>query len=110
MSWINKMFGLFLGDDEHNEKKTKNMSEEPQYGSSFEENEEMPQISDAKVVYEYPKGKFRFPVIPDQKVQQRENSRERQQRNRQSYSNPSVRQRPSDFSRKETEKPSKKAV
>ncbi|MEC1427271.1 DNA translocase FtsK [Bacillus sonorensis] len=108
MSWINKMFGLFLGDDEHNEKKTKNMSEEPQYGSSFEENEEMPQISDAKVVYEYPKGKFRFPVIPDQKVQQRENSRERQQRNRQSYSNPSVRQRPSDFSRKETEKPAKR--
>ncbi len=102
------MFGLFLGDDEHNEKKTKNMSEEPQYGSSFEENEEMPQISDAKVVYEYPKGKFRFPVIPDQKVQQRENSRERQQRNRQSYSNPSVRQRPSDFSRKETEKPAKR--
>ncbi|SCA87352.1 DNA translocase SftA [Bacillus glycinifermentans] len=104
------MFGLFLGEDEHNEKNTKNMSEEPLSGSSFEENEDMPQISDAKVVYEYPKGKFRFPVIPDQKTQQRENTREPQQRQRQrhSYSNPATRQRPSDVSRNDTEKPAKK--
>ncbi|MGG3068976.1 cell division protein FtsK, partial [Bacillus glycinifermentans] len=110
MSWISKMFGLFLGEDEHNEKNTKNMSEEPLSGSSFEENEDMPQISDAKVVYEYPKGKFRFPVIPDQKTQQRENTRKPQQRQRQrhSYSNPATRQRPSDVSRNDTEKPAKK--
>ncbi|WP_270571614.1 DNA translocase FtsK [Bacillus glycinifermentans] len=110
MSWISKMFGLFLGEDEHNEKNTKNMSEEPLSGSSFEENEDMPQISDAKVVYEYPKGKFRFPVIPDQKAQQRENTREPQQRQRQrhSYNNPATRQRQSEVSINDTEKPAKK--
>ncbi|UOY90354.1 DNA translocase FtsK [Bacillus glycinifermentans] len=110
MSWISKMFGLFLGEDEHNEKNKKNMSEEPFSGSSFEENEDMPQISDAKVVYEYPKGKFRFPVIPDQKAQQRENTREPQQRQRQrhSYNNPATRQRQSEVSRNDTEKPAKK--
>ncbi len=104
------MFGLFLGEDEHNEKNTKNMSEEPLSGSSFEENEDMPQISDAKVVYEYPKGKFRFPVIPDQKAQQRENTREPQQRQRQrhSYNNPATRQRQSEVSINDTEKPAKK--
>lgn len=42
----------------------------------------MPQITDAKVVYEYPKGKFRFPVIPDQNTRPREKDDSREQRTR----------------------------
>ncbi|OMI27950.1 cell division protein FtsK [Bacillus haynesii] len=81
MSWFNKMFGLFLGDDEDNEKQKKHI-EEFEADSSLEEDEEMPQISDAKVVYEYPKGKFRFPVIPDQNTRPREKDDSREQRTR----------------------------
>ncbi|MEC0755504.1 DNA translocase FtsK [Bacillus haynesii] len=81
MSWFNKMFGLFLGDDEDNEKQKKHI-EEFETDSSLEEDEEMPQISDAKVVYEYPKGKFRFPVIPDQNTRPREKDDSREQRTR----------------------------
>ncbi|MCY8581808.1 cell division protein FtsK [Bacillus haynesii] len=81
MSWFNKMFSLFLGDDEDNEKQKKHI-EEFEADSSLEEDEEMPQISDAKVVYEYPKGKFRFPVIPDQSTRPREKDGSREQRTR----------------------------
>ncbi|MGX1724414.1 DNA translocase FtsK [Bacillus haynesii] len=56
--------------------------EEFEADSSLEEDEEMPQISDAKVVYEYPKGKFRFPVIPDQNTRPREKDDSREQRTR----------------------------
>ncbi|MCJ2147257.1 DNA translocase FtsK [Bacillus sp. B19-2] len=81
MSWFNKMFSLFLGDDEDNEKQKKHI-EEFEADSSLEKDEEMPQISDAKVVYEYPKGKFRFPVIPDQNSRPREKDDSREQRTR----------------------------
>nr|MDH3164430.1 hypothetical protein [Bacillus licheniformis] len=79
MSWFNKMFSLFLGDDEDNEKQKKHIDEFEADSSS--EDEEMPQITDAKVVYEYPKGKFRFPVIPDQNTRyKREKDDSREQR------------------------------
>ena len=81
MSWFNKMFSLFLGDDEDNEKQKKHI-EEFEADSFIEKEEEMPQISDAKVVYEYPKGKFRFPVIPDQNSRPREKDDSREQRTR----------------------------
>lgn len=81
MSWFNKMFSLFLGDDEDNEKQKKHI-EEFEADSFIEKEEEMPQISDAKVVYEYPKGKFRFPVIPDQNTRPREKDDSREQRTR----------------------------
>lgn len=81
MSWFNKMFSLFLGDDEDNEKQKKHI-EEFEADSFIEKDEEMPQISDAKVVYEYPKGKFRFPVIPDQNSRPREKDDSREQRTR----------------------------
>ncbi|AAU24634.1 MULTISPECIES: DNA translocase FtsK [Bacillus] len=80
MSWFNKMFSLFLGDDEDNEKQKKHIDEFEADSSS--EDEEMPQITDAKVVYEYPKGKFRFPVIPDQNTRPREKDDSREQRTR----------------------------
>ncbi|TWM15781.1 DNA translocase FtsK [Bacillus licheniformis] len=80
MSWFNKMFSLFLGDDEDNEKQKKHIDEFEADSSS--EDEEMPQITDAKVVYEYPKGKFRFPVIPDQNTRPWEKDDSREQRTR----------------------------
>ena len=80
MSWFNKMFSLFLGDDEDNEKQKKHIDEFEADSSS--EDEEMPQITDEKVVYEYPKGKFRFPVIPDQNTRPREKDDSREQRTR----------------------------
>ncbi|MED1631565.1 FtsK/SpoIIIE domain-containing protein [Bacillus sp. C1(2022)] len=80
MSWFNKMFSLFLGDDEDNEKQKKHIDEFEADSSS--EDEEMPQITDAKVVYEYSKGKFRFPVIPDQNTRPREKDDSREQRTR----------------------------
>ncbi|MFN2747607.1 DNA translocase FtsK [Bacillus sp. z60-18] len=107
MSWFNKMFSLFLGDDENSEKQT-NQTEQTMSDSSFEENEEMPQIADAKVVYEYPKGKFRFPVIPDQKSPQREQNEGRHTRNRRTGSRPSAYQPKTNHSAKGAEQTAKK--
>lgn len=40
---------------------------------------------DAKVVYQYPKGQFRFPVIPDHEAERENKRQQRQDHNRQDH-------------------------
>ncbi|PCK20487.1 cell division protein FtsK [Bacillus pumilus] len=67
MSWLDKFFSVFLGEEKKEEK-----AERPEEGpaapkqSTFEQNKEYKKIEDTKVYYEYPKGNFRFPLVPDE--------------------------------------------
>ncbi|NPC93776.1 DNA translocase FtsK [Bacillus sp. WMMC1349] len=81
MSWFNKLFNLILGEDEDDKEQVKYIEKQYNVRPVFQENEEMPRIPDAKVVYKYPKGKFRFPMIPDQNNNKKK-SREQQTKRR----------------------------
>ncbi|CAM3531198.1 DNA translocase FtsK [Aeromicrobium ponti] len=70
MSWIKKLFHMFKTDDdeyenieEYDEERGHENIQPPK--SSKESSRESSRDVDAKVVYQYPKGQFRFPVIPD---------------------------------------------
>ncbi|MDQ0413043.1 DNA translocase FtsK [Mesobacillus stamsii] len=64
MSWIKKIMAMFQNDDdevnemERNQKVPKLTKDERNHKKDLE----------AKVVYQYPKGQFRFPLIPDEKL------------------------------------------
>ncbi|HHY72638.1 MAG TPA: DNA translocase FtsK [Bacillus bacterium] len=60
-NWFKRLFGLNEGEDE--EKEVSSISE--QENSSQQRPVYNSQNQEAKVVYDYPKGHFRFPVIPD---------------------------------------------
>lgn len=85
MSWLDKFFSVFLGEEKKEEK-----AERPEAGpaapkqSAFEQNKEYKKIEDTKVYYEYPKGNFRFPLVPDEPARegakQQERRRPRQSR------------------------------
>ncbi|MDA7027271.1 DNA translocase FtsK [Bacillus sp. CLL-7-23] len=81
MSWFNKLFNLILGEDEDDKEQVKYIEKQYNVRPVFQENEEMPRIPDAKVVYKYPKGNFRFPMIPDQNTNKKK-SREQQTKRR----------------------------
>ncbi|GLF90172.1 DNA translocase SftA [Bacillus safensis] len=67
MSWLDKFFSVFLGEEKKEER-----AERPEEGPTaptqpaFEQHKEYKKIEDAKVYYEYPKGNFRFPLVPDE--------------------------------------------
>ncbi|MFS3914500.1 DNA translocase FtsK [Bacillus australimaris] len=67
MSWLDKFFSVFLGEEKKEEK-----AERPEEGlaapkqPAFEQHKEYKKIEDTKVYYEYPKGNFRFPLVPDE--------------------------------------------
>lgn len=67
MSWFSKLFKWMIGDD----KKELEMIEDP-VKEKKEYNQEIKGSSrqevTAKVTYTYPKGNFRFPVIPDEEI------------------------------------------
>ncbi|MBU8879765.1 DNA translocase FtsK [Bacillus sp. FJAT-29790] len=67
MSWIKKLFGIFKNDDE--DENRQEYMEQKQVEREFLTNSSMEPSKDvnAKVVYQYPKGQFRFPVIPDER-------------------------------------------
>ncbi|MDA1477656.1 DNA translocase FtsK [Bacillus sp. CLL-3-40] len=81
MSWFNKLFNLILGEDEDDKEQVKYIEKQYNVRPVFQENEEMPPIPDAKVVYKYPNGKFRFPMIPDQNTNKKK-PREQQTKRR----------------------------
>ncbi|KIY20498.1 hypothetical protein UB32_18860, partial [Mesobacillus subterraneus] len=64
MSWIKKIMAMFQNDDdevnemERTQKVPKLTKDERNHKKDLE----------AKVVYQYPKGQFRFPLIPDEKL------------------------------------------
>ncbi|MEI1422573.1 FtsK/SpoIIIE domain-containing protein [Bacillus cabrialesii] len=69
MSWLHKFFDLFLGEsEEDNERETKpKPAQIPQQQEVHQHHPEgqLKRLEDPKIYYEYPKGKFRFPVVPD---------------------------------------------
>ncbi|OLQ55999.1 cell division protein FtsK [Bacillus licheniformis] len=69
MSWLHKFFDLFLGESEgDNERETKpKPAQIPQQQEVHQHHPEgqLKRLEDPKIYYEYPKGKFRFPVVPD---------------------------------------------
>lgn len=61
MSWIKKIFTMFQNDDEFEDTEQDRPVSKP---IKKEQNEKKDIAS--KVLYQYPKGQFRFPVIPDE--------------------------------------------
>ncbi|MBG9589984.1 DNA translocase FtsK [Cytobacillus firmus] len=79
MSWIKKLFHMFKDNDEEYEEfedhaDERNQEKQPASQSTKESSRDV----DAKVVYQYPKGQFRFPVIPDHEAG-RDNKRQQKQ-------------------------------
>ncbi|WP_409251677.1 DNA translocase FtsK [Bacillus sp. SCS-153A] len=79
MSWLKKMFGR-LKDDEFHSNET-SYQEERQIDKPKEKNKEI----EARVSYQYPKGEFRFPVIPDKRETGREERAARSEQRRQRH-------------------------
>ncbi|MEK5334528.1 DNA translocase FtsK [Bacillus sp. FSL M8-0166] len=67
MSWLDKFFSVFLGEEKKEEKATRPEEDlaAPKQ-PAFEQHKEYKKIEDTKVYYEYPKGNFRFPLVPDE--------------------------------------------
>ncbi|WP_080844396.1 DNA translocase FtsK [Cytobacillus gottheilii] len=61
MSWFKKIFGFFQEEEDAEQKQI-----EPEKVTYMEQKKDYGKNVDAKVVYQYPKGKFRFPLIPDE--------------------------------------------
>ncbi|WP_458412184.1 DNA translocase FtsK [Schinkia sp. CFF1] len=65
-NWFKRLFGLENEDDEELEYKKNSEPEQLEQPRKFQNI----QKRDAKVVYDYPKGHFRFPLIPDENYDQ----------------------------------------
>ncbi|WP_034262539.1 DNA translocase FtsK [Bacillus sp. J33] len=74
MSWIKKLFHMFRNDeDEYEYENLEEYTEEREYENIQPQSKNTKESSrdvDAKVLYQYPKGQFRFPVIPDHEGEQ----------------------------------------
>ncbi|MBS4191662.1 DNA translocase FtsK [Bacillus sp. FJAT-49705] len=72
MSWIKKLFQMFRDDEDQNEYNQENMIHNHQdYESETYSQKGSSKDVNAKVVYQYPKGQFRFPLIPDDNHEQK---------------------------------------
>ncbi|QED48973.1 DNA translocase FtsK [Cytobacillus dafuensis] len=72
MSWIKKLFQMFRDDEDQNEFNEENMIHNHQdYESETYSQKGISKDVNAKVVYQYPKGQFRFPLIPDDNQEQK---------------------------------------
>ncbi|WP_226646345.1 DNA translocase FtsK [Mesobacillus subterraneus] len=65
MSWIKRIFTMFQNDDD--DEITDIDREQPASKPIIREQNEKRNV-EAKVLYQYPKGQFRFPLIPDEKT------------------------------------------
>ncbi|MFP7283166.1 DNA translocase FtsK [Bacillus altitudinis] len=78
MSWLDKFFSVFLGEEKKEEK-----AERPETGPiapkqpAVEQHKEYKKVEDTKVYYEYPKGNFRFPLVPDEPAREAAKQQER---------------------------------
>ncbi|MGE6628840.1 DNA translocase FtsK [Bacillus sp. NPDC077027] len=78
MSWLDKFFSVFLGEEKKEERPVK--QEEERFESHPNENDDervYKKIENTKVHYEYPKGNFRFPLVPDETGKDGNQKRER---------------------------------
>lgn len=73
-NWFKKLFGF----EEHDgEQSTPHQRQQRTSNEQYRQNNGGPkQKMDAKVVYEYPRGNFRFPIIPDEDIQTGHNRKE----------------------------------
>ncbi|KAB2334326.1 DNA translocase FtsK [Bacillus mesophilum] len=71
MSWFKKIFGFFQEEEDVDQKQI-----EPEKVTYMEQKKDHGKNVDAKVLYQYPKGKFRFPLIPDEEVKQQAEKRQ----------------------------------
>ncbi|EWG10571.1 DNA translocase FtsK [Cytobacillus firmus] len=79
MSWIKKLFHMFKDNEEEYEEFEDHADERSHKNQpASQSTKESSRDVDAKVVYQYPKGQFRFPVIPDHEAA-RENNRQQKQ-------------------------------
>jgi S-DNA-T family DNA segregation ATPase FtsK/SpoIIIE len=75
MNWLTKLVSFFSGEDEKSEVKSqenpsaRNVLSTP---SSLEDQNRTNPLAEARVAYQYPKGNFKFPIIPDEKLSTRE--------------------------------------
>ncbi|MEH7390079.1 DNA translocase FtsK [Bacillus sp. JJ1474] len=67
MSWIRKLFQMFKNDEHKNNDDQDFMSQDQLDRSDMNNQIEPSKDVNAKVLYQYPKGQFRFPLIPDEK-------------------------------------------
>ncbi|MFQ6321367.1 DNA translocase FtsK [Bacillus halotolerans] len=65
MSWLHKFFDLFLGESEEDAERETKPAQIPKQSESHHSEGQLKRMEDPKIYYEYPKGKFRFPVVPD---------------------------------------------
>ncbi|PJH92734.1 DNA translocase FtsK [Bacillus sp. SN1] len=67
MSWLHKFFDLFLGESEEDAERETKPAQIPQQQEVHQHHPEgqLKRLEDPKIYYEYPKGKFRFPIVPD---------------------------------------------
>lgn len=67
MSWIKKIFQIFKSDDEVEYENIEDYPDEQSHErmQPAKSKKDSARDMDAKVAYQYPKGQFRFPVIPD---------------------------------------------
>ncbi|MBT2692934.1 DNA translocase FtsK [Bacillus sp. ISL-55] len=63
MSWIKKIFSVFQNDDEFND-----IEQEQPVSKPLKKEQNEKRDIEAKVLYQYPKGQFRFPLIPDEEA------------------------------------------
>jgi DNA segregation ATPase FtsK/SpoIIIE, S-DNA-T family len=77
LSWIKKLFQMFSGDEENDlDSRSREVSKPLQPRDP--KHREMKKELDAKVLYQYPKGQFKFPLIPDSPPRERESAKPRQ--------------------------------
>ena len=69
-NWFKKLFGLEQEEDENRPNEISDQEIKRQQQSSFYKSSN----KEARVVYDYPKGHFRFPLIPDENDQVKANS------------------------------------
>lgn len=63
MSWIKKIFTVFQNDDEFND-----IEQDQPVSKPLKKEQNEKRDIEAKVLYQYPKGQFRFPLIPDEEA------------------------------------------
>ena len=83
MSWLNKFFDLFLGEkEEEHEREPNTHAQIPKQQIPDQPEGKLTRMEDPKIYYEYPKGNFRFPVVPDgyKRTEQNQRQRERHER------------------------------
>ncbi|MBT2574058.1 DNA translocase FtsK [Bacillus sp. ISL-51] len=82
MSWLNKFFDLFLGEKEEHEREADTHVQVQKQQTPDQPEGKITRMEDPKIYYEYPKGNFRFPVVPDGYKRTEQRQTERQERRR----------------------------